>query len=146
VSPETTKAPQSAIHYEPPTQYAMTQLLGREQTMQLFAALEHQRRARLQPNAESPRAVKVRKGAQGAPAEAQRLETGALTEAAGETCPWARKTFRNNAHDQFILQQRQEDFWLTEDSRLVNVLRARSFGLALELRVDDMRLERGPFL
>jgi hypothetical protein len=143
VRPGTTQALQNALRYEPTTQRAMTQLQGRERAAQLVAGVEHEGRVQADPNLKAERVVKMWNGL-----EAQHRELGGWEQRPAREQMEKRihglvKEIKGNPQLEAILQQRQQEFGIDENSRLMNVVRTRSVTRALSLGIGGRELERG---
>jgi hypothetical protein len=143
VRPGTTQALEGAIDYEPATRHAMTQLKGRERTMQLLAGVEHERRVQLDPNLKAGRVVKVWKELEAQHRELSGWEHKPKREQVEKRIHELVEEIKSNPQLEAILQKRQQELGLAEDSRLMKVVRARSLKLARGLSIDDLRIERG---
>jgi hypothetical protein len=143
VRPGTTQALQNALQYESTTQRAMTQLQGHERAAQLVAGVEHEGRVQADPNLKAERVVKMWNGL-----EAQHRELGGWEQRPAREQVETRihglvKEIKDNPQLEAILQQRQQDLGINEDSRLMSVVRTRSVTRALSLGIGGRELERG---
>lgn len=143
VRPGTTQALQNALQYEPTTQRAMMQLQGRERAAQLVASVEHEGRVQADPNLKAERVVKMWNGLEVQHRELGGWEQRPAREQVEKRIHGLVKEIKDNPQLEAILQQRQQELGINEDSRLMNVVRARSLTRALSLGIGGRELERG---
>ena len=143
VRPGTTQALKGAIDYESATHHAMTQLKGRERTVQLLEAVEHEKQVQLDPNLKAGRIVKVWNKLEAQHRELSGWEHRPAREQVEERIHGLVKEIKRNPQLEAILQKRQQELGIDENSRLMKVVRARSLKLARGLSIEDPRIERG---
>ena len=134
---------QRALEYEPAAHQAMTHLQGRERTVQLLAALDHEGRVRADPNLKAGRLVKVWNGLE---AERERLsgyERKSEREQVKARMQALAGELKRDPQLESVLQRRQQELGIARGSRLDRVMREPDIERALALSVRDLGRHRG---
>jgi hypothetical protein len=134
---------QRALEYEPAAHQAMTHLQGRERTVQLLAALDHEGRVRADPNLKAERLVKVWNGLE---AERERLsgyERKSEREQIKARMQALAGELKRDPQLESVLQRRQQELGIARGSRLDRVMREPDIERALALSVRDLGRHRG---
>ena len=143
VRPGTTQALTRALEYEPATAQAMTQLQGRERTVQLLAGVEHEGRVQADPSLKAGRVVKVWNKLEAQHRELSGWEQRPAREQVEKRIHGLVEEIKSNPALEAILRQRQQELGIDENSRLMKVVKTRSLGRALSLGIGERVLDRG---
>jgi hypothetical protein len=132
----------NALTHEPKFYQAMTSLQGKERTLQLRAALDHEARVRTDPNLKAERLVKTWRVL-----EAERERTsGYENKDAREQVQARMKSIagelKRDPQLESILQRRAQELGIERGSRLDRVLKAPTIERALTLSVQDLGRHR----
>jgi hypothetical protein len=132
----------NALNFEPKFTQAMTSLQGKERTLQLRAALDHEARVRTDPNLKAERLVKTWRVL-----EAERERTSGYDNK--DAREQVKERMKSIAHElkrdpqlESILQRRAQELGIERGSRLDRVLKAPTIEQALNLSVRDLGRHR----
>ena len=132
----------NALTHEPKFTQAMTSLQGKERTLQLRAALDHEARVQTDPNLKAERLVKTWRVL-----EAERERTSGYDNK--DAREQVKERMKSIAHElkrdpqlESILQRRAQELGIERGSRLDRVLKAPTIERALDLSVRDLGRHR----
>jgi hypothetical protein len=128
----------NALKFEPQFHPAMTSLQGKERTLQLRAALDHEARVRTDPNLKAERLVKTWRVLE---AERERFSGTENKDARDQVKERMRSIAGELKRDpqlESILQRRAQELGIERGSRLDRVLKAPTIERALSLSVRDL--------
>ena len=132
----------NSLKFEPQIYQAMTSLQGKERTLQLRAALDHEARVRSDPNLKAERLVKDWRVLE---AERER-SSGYDNKDAREQVQARMKSIagelKRDPQLESILQRRAQELGIERGSRLDRVLKAPTMERALDLSVRDLGRHR----
>jgi hypothetical protein len=132
----------NSLKFEPQFYQAMTSLQGKERTLQLRAALDHEARVRTDPNLKAERLVKDWRVL-----EAERERTSGYENKDAREQVQARMRsiageLKRDPQLESILQRRAQELGIERGSRLDRVLKAPTIEQALSLSVRDLGRHR----
>ena len=132
----------NALTHEPQVYQAMTDLLGKERTAQLRAALDHEARVRSDPNLKAERLVKTWHGLEAERERSSGYENKEAREQVKERMKSLAGELKRDPQLESTLQQRQQELGISPGSRLDRVLKAPTLERALEISVQDLGRRR----
>jgi hypothetical protein len=132
----------NALTHEPKFYQAMTSLQGKERTMQLRAALDHESRVRTDPNLKAERLVKTWRVLEAERERSSGYENKDAREQVKERMRSIAHELKRDPQLESILQRRAQEFGIERGSRLDRVLKAPTIEQALNLSVRDLGRHR----
>jgi hypothetical protein len=132
----------NALKFEPQFYQAMTSLQGKERTMQLRAALDHEARVRSDPTLKAERLVKDWRVLEAERERTSGYENKDAREQVKERMKSIAHEIKRDPQLESILQRRAQEFGIERGSRLDRVLKAPTIERALDLSVRDLGRHR----
>jgi len=133
----------NALKFEPKFYQAMTSLQGKERTLQLRAALDHEARVRSDPNLKAERLVKTWRMLEEERERTSGYDNREAREQVKERMKSIAGELKRDPQLESILQRRAQELGIERGSRLDRVLKAPTIERALDLSVRDLGRHRG---
>jgi hypothetical protein len=132
----------NALTHEPKYYQAITSLQGRERTLQLRAALDHEARVRTDPNLKAERLVKTWRVLEAERERTSGYDNKDAREQVKERMKSIAGELKRDPQLESILQRRAQELGIERGSRLDRVLKAPTIERALTLSVQDLGRHR----
>ncbi len=132
----------NSLTHEPKFYQAMTSLQGKERTLQLRAALDHEARVRTDPNLKAERLVKTWRVLEAERERTSGYDNKEAREQVKERMRSIAGELKRDPQLESILQRRAQEFGIERGSRLDRVLKAPTIERALDLSVRDLGRHR----
>jgi hypothetical protein len=132
----------NALTHEPKFYQAMTSLQGKERTLQLRAALDHEARGRSDPNLKAERLVKTWRVLEAERERTSGYENKDARQQVKERMKSIADELKRDPQLESILQRRAQELGIERGSRLDRVLNAPTIERALDLSVRDLGRHR----
>jgi hypothetical protein len=132
----------NALTHEPKFTQAMTSLHGKERTLQLRAALDHEARVRTDPNLKAERLVKTWRVLEAERERTSGYDNKDAREQVKERMRSIAGELKRDPQLESILQRRAQELGIERGSRLDRVLKAPTIEQALNLSVRDLGRHR----